>query len=390
MSTIFRSIISASLVAFAQTACGADSGNDASVADNADALSGNPKAVNIGFNGGADQFAYYDDFFAVSQHAGPRLCHTYVVWNVAEQPAGMGNAQSHGGSRAYLEYWLHEAIGHCDEALVSFQAHAPGKAPTVTEFARAFAAFVTTSWARQTGFTGTFSFTPWNEPNNGASSGDGLGAAIPPDLAAAYYLSAVRACEAHGCKVAAGDFASNGGMWNDFEWNCANDNVDPQSLCRTKSSANPGGKPASYLDRYKNYIANHAHEYGLGNGFRPKYFAFHGWHDINGYLDSGEHCVDYAHCATRRILTSFGGSWGGVELWDTEVGVDQDRAAISDEEQACGAAFLLRLTTISRRVTRLYYTRIHNGTGELLRGHTPRPAMFVLAHRDSAAPRGCR
>jgi hypothetical protein len=82
-----------------------------------------------------------------------------------------------------------------------------------------------------------------------------------------------------------------------------------------------------------------------------------------------------------------GGSWSGVRLWNTEDGIGQN-GALGDREQACGAAFLLRLQMISNRVQRLYITRLHGGTDELLVGHMPRPAMNVLANREQTYPAG--
>jgi hypothetical protein len=316
---------------------------------------------------------------------GPRLCHWYVPWNVAQQPEGSPTSPK---SLAHLKGWLHAAGGQCSEALISFQAEAAASPPTQAEYKAAFLAFLDTPWAAQTGFTGSFSFTPWNEPNNPAGDGNGLGTVIAPELAATYYLTAERQCASHGCKVAAGDFASNGNFWNDFEWNCANDNVAAADLCKTPSSMNTTGKPASYLDRYKDYIANHAADYSLGAGFRPKYFAFHGWHDINEYLDADRKCGTYGDCATRRLLQSLGGSWGGVEIWDTEVGVGQNQA-YPPAKQACGAAFLLDMTALDRRITRMYYTRLHGGNEQLLDGHTPLPALGVLASRRPSAAGKC-
>jgi hypothetical protein len=373
------------------SACGGSGGEDA--ASVAEDLSGDPASIDIGFNGGPDQFADFPIFFGADVKAGPRLCHTYLAWDVASQAPGVGNGSSAGGSRAWFEYWLQQAEGQCDEALITFKGPGTGKAPSggpSGELAHAFEAFLAQPWAQETGFTGTFSFTAWNEPNNPNPAGNGLGTVIAPELAAQYYLAAERSCRARGCKAAAGDFASNGTWWNDFEWNCADDNVAPDQLCKADSSENPGHHPASYLDRYKNYIAAHAPEYGLPGGFRPEYFAFHGWHDINEYLDSGNHCADYGDCVTRRLLTSLGGSWGSVRIWDTEVGVDQDGPAISNAEQACGSAFLLRLTALSPRITRLYYTRLHGGTGELVDRTTPRPALEVLARRRTTYAGGCR
>lgn len=350
-------------------------------------LAGDVRKLDIGFDGHADQFAYYDDFFdAATVMPGPRLCHGYVAWNIANQPPHAGDAGKQ-TDRAYLDNWLAKAEGHCDEALISFQAYDHGNPPSEAAFAAAFRNFVSADWAAETGFTGSFAFTPWNEPNNPADSGDGLGVAIDARLAARYYLAAERECRAQGCKVAAGDFASNGNMWNDFEWNCANDNVAPAQLCKTKSGTNQSGAPASYLDRYKNEIVNRASDYGLPAGFRPEYFAWHGWHDSNQYLNVAGHCSTYGSCALRRILQSLGGSWSGVVLWDTEDGIGQTSAP-DDREQACGAAFLQRLVTLSSRVHRLYITRLHGGVGQLLVGHTPRPALEVLARRERTYPAG--
>ncbi|HEY4244706.1 MAG TPA: hypothetical protein VGM88_33055 [Kofleriaceae bacterium] len=362
-----------------------DDGDDATV-DNSDGDEGGfaPEAVGdahdlrFGFDGPTDQLAYFDDFYgAATVNQGARLCHTYLPWNVANQAPNHGDATSR-ADRAYLDAWLRAAQGHCDEALISFKAMTHQAPPTKSAYATAVTKFVATDWAAETGFTGAFSFTPWNEPNNADDAGTGLGVAIDARLAADYYLSLEKACRAHGCKVAAGDFASNGTMWNAFEWNCANDNVAEADLCKTKSDVSTGG--ASYLDKYKNEIANQGKTYGLGAGFRPEYFGYHGWHDTNEYLNSNSHCGTYDNCALRRILKSLGGSWGGVILWDTEDGVGQN-VDPGDVEQGCGAAFLQRLVTISSRVHRVYLTRLHGGGGQLLAAHALRPAATNFAHR---------
>ena len=341
-----------------------------------------PANLNIGFNDGtASQFDYYPDFFSQDIHHGPHLCRAYFQWDVADQAPHAGDPTDP-ASRAFVDAWLAAARGHCDEALVSFKAHYHRAAPSADRYAAAFDKFAATDWAAETGFTGAFAFTPWNEPNNGADDGDGLGLEIGARLAARYYLAAERSCRQHGCKVAAGDFASNGDMWNAFEWNCANDNVAPSELCRQHSAVSTG--PASYLDLYKNEIVNSAHSYGLPQGFRPAYFAYHGWHDTNLYLTSASHCSAYGDCAVRRILRSLGGSWARVELWDTEDGIGQ-KAALADHDQACGAAFLIRLTTLSTRIRRVYVTRLHGGDLELLAGHAARPALNVLAKRERSA-----
>ena len=41
-------------------------------------------------------------------------------------------------------------------------------------------------------------------------------------------------------------------------------------------SMNPDGRGASYLDVYKNEIANRATEFGFAAGYRTDFFAYHG------------------------------------------------------------------------------------------------------------------
>src|SRR5262249_23241051 len=146
------------------------------------------------------QFDYYADYFAHDVGHGPRLCRAYFQWNVAEQAPHAGDAGDP-GSRAFVDAWLAAAEGRCDEALGSFKAHHHEAAPSAAQFAAAFEKFAATNWAAETGFTGAFAFTPWNEPNNAADDGSGLGVAIDARLAARYFLAAERSCRAHGCKV---------------------------------------------------------------------------------------------------------------------------------------------------------------------------------------------
>jgi hypothetical protein len=77
-------------------------------------------------------------------------------------------------------------------------------------------------------------------------------------------------------------------------------------------------------------------------------------------------------------------------IWNTEDGVGQTSSP-TDAPQACAAAFLLRLHTISSRVKRLYVTRLKGGPGTLFTGpNAPRPAATVLADRKLQAPGSCR
>lgn len=366
-----------------------DTGDDG--ADVTELPAQTPAALVIGFNTGyATQFAFFPDFFNISP--GPRRCHAYFSWQVAYQAPHTGAVTDH-ASRAFVDDWFANAAGKCDEVLVSFKSMTPGSVPSTSTYAAAFQRFLDQDWATETGFTGAIIYAPWNEPNNGDTAGNGLGAPIPPRVAARYYLVAERACRIRGCTVVAGDFASNGNMWDDFRWNCANDNVAPSQLCKTKSSLNHDNRGPSYLDVYKNEIANRATELGLPQGFRPRYFAYHGWHDSNSYLAKLDHCSSYETCTLRRVLRNLGGSWSGVEIWNTEDGIGQfSTNAPDDRLQACGAAFLQRLMNLSARVKRLYITRLHGGPGQLLLAdHTPRPALDVLANRRTTYAAGnCR
>jgi hypothetical protein len=104
-------------------------------------------------------------------------------------------------------------------------------------------------------------------------------------------------------------------------------------------------------------------------------------------LDNADHCSSYDTCVTRRLLTSLGGSWQNARIWNTETGIDQAaNDVIQDGDQACGAAFVLRLSALSSRIERVYITRLHNGQtpigGAILRGNALRPAGVVLAERE--------
>jgi hypothetical protein len=352
-----------------------------------DAPSGPPPRFLIGMAGQNSELVAYTTFRTANQTPAsePRVCHVYTYWNIANQdPAGGTGVHTLAG----LTAWLAQAQGACDEAMITFQGAqtpTPNTAPSVAAFEQAFLAFLAVpavaSWQ------GKLSFTAWNEPNNPANSGNGLQSSLSPELAAQYYLVLRKHCDpTAGCKVAAGDFATNGNTWNDLEWNCANDN-DPANTtthCAAPSSENPTNAPPSYLDRYKNYIALHATDFTLPAGFRPEYLAFHPWHDVNEYIDNNAQCSSYGNCATRRLLQSLGGTWGGVEIWDNEVGVGLQNSTPPDEQttQPCGAAFLVRLTELSPRITRVYFMHFSGGNGPLLDGAALRPAGIVLGSRS--------
>ena len=354
----------------------------------------NAQNLNIGFNGPNRQLPYMTTFYAATNAyyrsigsasmPGNRHCHAYLSWDIAEQPVGSGNINRE-GTRAWLEDWLKHAQGQCDEALLTFKyidGVSNGKGfPTPADFEAAFKMFQSISWA-YTGWTGTFAFTAWNEPNNGARSGDGLTVPVDAKLAADYYLAVRKHCLPSSCLVAAGDFGSNGHLGDGFIQNCTRGVV---ALCSN----------ASYMDQYKYYLATDAASYGLGSGtsFRPEIFAYHAWDDINDYINRNRNCdsVENHHCTTWILLRSLSSdSWDKSMIWDTEVGAGQIPQANPDAvTQACAASFLLRLTaTSSSRISRIYYTRPYENDGEHWSLFTPsgmpKPAFTVLADRDTS------
>jgi len=353
----------------------------------------NAQNIRIGFNGPNKQLPYMVPFYAASEKyyqsigstmPGNRMCHGYLSWDIAEQPVGSGEINRE-GTRAWLEDWLKHAQGQCDEALLTFKyidGVSKGKGfPTPADFEAAFKMFQSISWG-YTGWKGSFAFTAWNEPNNGAPSGDGMTVQVDPKLAADYYLAVRKYCIPKACLVAAGDFASNGRMGDDFIQNCQHD------------LATPCGN-ATYMDRYKYSIANDAASYGLGTGtaFRPEVFAYHGWDDINDYIKRSPGCdnVNDHHCTTWQVVRSLSTEdWSHSAIWDTEVGAGQNPQTNPDPiTQACAASFLLRLSaTASSRITRIYYTRPYENDGEhwsLFTGPgMPKPAFTVLADRDTS------
>ena len=369
-------------------ACAAPASDAASLGQDSNASLAHPHAFEIGANEWTSELAPFEQFRIASGAPSnePRLCHVYTYWDIVHHdPAGGDQTHPLQG----LIQWMGQAEASCDEVLVTFQgpqqkgSEAP---PSVAQFESSFVAFVHLADPGQAlaSWKGKLSYTPWNEPNNQANSGNGLQRPISPELAAAYYLALRSHCDpSAGCKVAAGDLATNGATANDIEWNCENDNVagDTPGHCAAPSSVNASDRPPSYLDRYKNHIAGNATAFGLRSGFRPEYFAYHPWHDVNGYIESRSPCSSYADCTTRRLLTSLGGTWGGAEIWDTEVGVGLQTSPAPDRNttQPCGAAFLVQLTSLSPRIKRLYYMRFAGGNGPLVDGSGLRPAGQVLA-----------
>ena len=351
----------------------------------------NAQNLNIGFNGPDNQLPYMATFYSATNAyyqsigrasmPGNRHCHAYLSWDIAEQPVGSGPIGTE-GSRSWFEDWLNHAQGFCDEALITFKyvggvSNGTGF-PAASDFETAFTIFQGTSWA-YTGWTGTFAFTPWNEPNNGSPSGDGLHAVLDARTAADYYLAIRKHCSPSSCSVAAGDFGSNGNLGDGFVQNCSD---DVQPLC-----SNP-----TYMDTYKHYLVADAPAYGLASTFRPEIFAYHGWDDVNDYINQNPKCdsVTDKVCTTFVLLNSLSNdTWANVNIWDTEVGAGQNpQTNPTPVNQACAASFLLRLTALaSSRISRIYYTRPNESDGQhwSLFDSTgaEKPAFGVLADRNT-------
>ena len=362
--------------------------------------------LQVGFNGRSEQIAMIDHFYTPDADHGPRLCQYYTGWDTAVLTDGEPDHPS--GLAANIE-WLETAqASGCDEVLISFKALSSADPdeefdpvpPTVAEYQAAFADYVDTDWASLAGYTGDLAFAAWNEPNLNATSGNGYPAPAPgadsvigPRLAAQYYLAATSVCASRECTVAAVNFGSNGGHWVDYQTNCTMAAVPREEHCDQPSEHNTTGLPPSYLDEYRNEIANAAQDFGLPAGFRPEVVAYHGWSDTNAYLTDVRTCTGYDDCLLDRVLYAFRGSWAGAEIWNTEDGVGQpgffSHEEITDDVQVDAMEYVLDLAESTPRYTRLYYTHLIGSPSRLLLtdGNEPevRPAMGLLQTATAAA-----
>jgi hypothetical protein len=131
--------------------------------------------------------------------------------------------------------------------------------------------------------------------------------------------------------------------------------------------ASPLCANASYMDAYKHWIANDETNYGLASTFRPEVFSYHGWDDINNYINSSSLCTNSQTCTIKAFFNAMNNSgWTGSALWDTEVAAGQKTESNPAEPlQACAAAWLLNLTaSTSSRFARIYYTQPFDVTGQ--------------------------
>jgi hypothetical protein len=353
--------------------------------------------INISFNGPKDQFPYTDQFYSATDAyyqtigrvsmPGNRHCHVYMSWDVATQAPGSGDVSKE-GSRAWFEDFLSAAQGHCDRILVTFKnitgvtVTSPNGYPKVATYQTAVADFLNTDWS-YAGWTNgktSFDYTAWNEPNLASGGGDGYSSLqIPPERAADYYLVLRAACTSANCgQVAAGDFGSNGSTaWEDFVQECSSDTTSP--LC----------SGASYMDSYKYWIYTDKSTYGFASNFWPEVFSYHGWDDINNYINSSSKCTDDDTCTIKAFVNALSNTgWNGSTLWDTEVAAGQNpESNPAAPLQACAAAWLLNLTaSTSSRFARIYYTQPWDSNGEYWSLFTSagatKAAFTVLADRE--------
>jgi hypothetical protein len=416
-------------------ACGnGGSGEDDAESQSA-ALTTAPR-INIGFGGmghTAQQFEFsgitkfFDASVLQESAAHPRICHVYLPWNVGfaavADPKSEPEKQVNATKADFEDYLRSENPNGpgdtkfknpCEDVLVSFKGTSvednkkiiKGEEPSGPDddptncphcFGSAVRAFLRSYWSVWATKGRTFSFTAWNEPNNPGLAGNGIGTKLSAERAAAYFLVLQNICNEpeYGCKVAAGDMESNGGD------DQANGIHDYETHCDADIGSTPCPK-ASWLDSYKAAIAKNAKLHGLKEGFRPAYWAFHGWQEMNQvvYYGLSDPCKSdpETKCAMTMMQASLKGTWSHGELWDTETGVAQKEPhaktktsaavpTIGDELQAKGAAYLL---DVSQRggVTRIYYQGVEPGPWKITCGGKPRPSFCVLANRYTTFPEG--
>ncbi|HEX2104060.1 MAG TPA: hypothetical protein VHF51_10445 [Solirubrobacteraceae bacterium] len=223
-----------------------------------------------------------------------------------------------GDRRIEFDQWVTDAASVGVRPLVAFEASRdPAKrtsaglprAPTVTEYSSAMTAFLRA-------YPTVRQLAPWNEPNFSGSSNPLSGS---PSLAASYYRELVSVCarERAGCTVAAGDFAGV-----------------------------PGD---AYVGSY---------QAALGSA-RPAVWAFHAHTDANRFQAG----TDDSAPATRFFLGKLGGRWANSQLWIDEVGAyfrDANGKVWGDDSQRATTSFILGLSSLSSRISRIYYYNFSN------------------------------
>jgi hypothetical protein len=247
--------------------------------------------------------------------------------------------------RRLLDDWLAAADAAGVEPYVTLarsnldrRADGVYRAPTAAQFEAGFRAFRATY--PQVRLIGA-----WNEPNFDVSAG---GAVLPsgralanpdcpiedldhcgPLLAAFYWRIAHKVCPDPTCLIVAGEFDST-----------------------------PNDR--RYWTAYRRALRAH----------RPRVWSIHPHVDANRFQAAGHRCIaGDRRCVTRSFMAWLGGqdaSWDGSHVWLTEVGAyrrNADGDVFSDASQRAATAFILRLPTISPRITRIYYYNLQNACG---------------------------
>jgi hypothetical protein len=256
-----------------------------------------------------------------------------------------------------------------------------GRAPDERTYRTAFRAFVA-AYGPRADVIG-----PWNEPNFRPGDGSrprlpggryflddpdgGCGAAKPraahcgPRMAAYYYRWAAADCPR--CQLAAGEFA--------------------------------GTQSSNYIQKYKRHLGAQ----------RPKIWAVHNYADVIRYQVRGAHrpaelrtflrelyCTAGHHCVPGRTNWSSGHVWIGatgayyqLDCRAHDVPCDPGKRVhtLGERSQCRAAAFINRLSTVSGKITRIYFYTFTDGrTGDNTgivdtRGATPRKAYAVVRDR---------
>ena len=217
-STVLFALTTASLVAGCVVGDAVDdSDGNGDDGEGVQSAASSPMKVNIGFNGDSTEFEYWPDWKQASVvQPGNRVCHTYVEWNAGYAAPNTGGVTTP-GSRAYVDHWLSQAKGNCDEVLIAFKSSTPRAAVDEVTYTKAFVKFASNDWSTETGYTGAITYSTWNEPNNRALPATGSGCRSRQTWPRATTWPPSTRCKQYGCNVVAGDFATND-MWDDLEW----------------------------------------------------------------------------------------------------------------------------------------------------------------------------
>ena len=263
-----------------------------------------------------------------------------------------------------------------------------GRAPNEATYRNAFRAFVAAYGAR------VDRIGPWNEPNfnppdrsrprlpgggyldqpgGSCDSARPRAATCGPRMAAHYFRWAKAECPA--CRLIAGEFA--------------------------------GTQSSNYLQKYKRHLGRH----------RPELWGVHDYADVIRFQVRGDHRAAELRTFVREIFCTAGHhctratNWASGQMWIGATGANYSltcaahpglncprgtRYKVLGERSQCrAAAFINRLDSLDRRITRIYFYTYMDGsrpqdsddTGIVSReGTVPRRAYAVVARRARSCP----